>query len=213
MSGIRILYSKNKFHIADKDLSSRLPLFLPSYGLQHITKMEISWALDWMKPPEHSEYHKQLELLPTTLPHLQDLHVSFRCELLTSSWLAQQPDEREAIERTLLLPLDAMVSNLESRCQVNVAFPPALWIPMMGRAKRTRPNPNDLIVEWAPRPPARPTSHGDRFWRTLPATVDAQDQTKDKAGDENSKRNSAGYWLESGYRGLLPQVVRCFATV
>ncbi|KJZ70915.1 hypothetical protein HIM_09708 [Hirsutella minnesotensis 3608] len=191
MSGIRILYSKNKFYIADKDLSSRLPLFLPSYGLQHITKMEMSWALDWMKPPEHSEYHKQLELLPITLPHLQDLHVSFKCQLLTPVWLAQQPDQREAIERTLLPPLDAMVSKLESRCQVSVAFTPALWTAMMGRARRTRPNPNDLIVEWAPRPPARPCGHGDRFWRALPATVDAQDQTKDRERDENTLHANA----------------------
>ncbi|KAJ4158072.1 uncharacterized protein LMH87_008617 [Akanthomyces muscarius] len=185
-SGIRILYSQNKFFIADGDLSSRLPFFLPSYSLQRITRMEMSLALDWMKPPEHSDYHKQLELLPTTLSHLQDLHVSFKCQLLTPVWLAQQPDQREAIETALLLPLDAMVSKLGSRCRVSVAFPPALWIAMMGRARRTRPNPNDLIVEWAPKPPARPCGHGDRFWRSIPATVEAQDQIKDKAGEENS---------------------------
>lgn len=209
-SGISILYSKNIFHIADGDLSSRLPLFLPSHNLQHITKMELSLALDWVKPPEQSDYHRQLEPLPTTLPHLQDLHVSFRCPLLTPVWLAQQADQREAIENVLLLPLDAMVGRLGSRCLVDVAFPVALWIPMMGRARRTRPNPDDLIVERAPRPPARPCGHNDRFWRSMPASIDAQDQIKDKARDDDSEASPTGYWLESGYSGPLPRIVSCF---
>lgn len=198
MSGIGILYSKNKFHIADKDLSSRLSLFLPSYSLPYITKMEMSLALDWIKPGEHSDYHKQLELLPTTLPHLQDLHVSFKCQLLTPVWLAQQPNPGEAIENVILPPLDAMVSKLGSSCRVSVAVPGKLWLKMLGRARRI--NPNDFIVDWMPKWPA-PRRHDDRFWRSI--------RMEDNTRDENSEMNSDGYWLECGYTPL-PDFHRCF---
>ncbi|KAJ6779837.1 hypothetical protein PWT90_08801 [Aphanocladium album] len=206
MSGIGILYSKNTFHIADKDLSARLPQFLPSYSFLHLKNVEISLVLDWLKPPEQSDYHQQLKILPATLPHLQNLHLSFKCALLTPVWLAQQPDQREAIETVLLPPLDAMVSKLGSVCQVNVAFATSLWIPMMGRARRTRPNPDDLIVEWAPKFPARRRGHGDRFWRAIEPKNEIQDEIR----GQDKETASVGYWLESGYIGGLPRVVSCF---
>lgn len=236
---MRILYGNSKFHIADKDLSSRLSLFLPPHGVQYITRAEIVLTVDYVKPQEHSDYHTQLELLPNTFSHLRQLDMSFKCRLLSPAWLAQQADQREAIENILLLPLDAMVRKLKPHCLVNVAFPPSLWIPMMGRARRT--TATELIVEWAPRPPGRPRGHGDRFWRPIPSTTQVDsgnheattvdncnddanastngkanakteattDITADEPQENSSTTGPTGYWLESGFKGEFPVAVSC----
>lgn len=196
-----------------------MPLFLPSHSLQHITMVELVLALDYVKPQEHSDFQKLLDLLPITFPYLKELQFSFKCRLLMPVWLKQQPDQGEAIEDMLMLPLDAMVRKLRSRCRASVAFIPSLWFPMVIRARKR--NPDDLVVEWKPQPPASLCGHSDRFWRVVPETIEANNSNEKaqieveaptEAKDNNTPASPTGYWLESGYEGELRTFTREQAT-
>ncbi|KAI0144209.1 hypothetical protein F4776DRAFT_465250 [Hypoxylon sp. NC0597] len=206
VEGIYVLYSTNRFHIANAELAFSLPELLPSQHVAAIKEVELSWDFHAARDePFAWDAHgvdrfwqtsglALLERLPESLPNLRYMYLSVKDILCTREppWPIGGREMYEATE-DFLRSIDAVIRRMSRLRECRIALPSTLY-----STRKLVEKSQD--IDWHRGNHWEPES----LWRSLPIT----DESTDLA---TGHRPIGGYWIVHGHEDMdpppMPEVV------
>lgn len=147
--GIDVLFATNTFHIASRELLSRMHELFPAQRLERITSAELIWEIP-EAPPWHphgsSEMYKYLRPLwffldevPAMFPNVRKLHIAIHWDGQYLATLQNTFSELffGAMQSGIVDRVDVMVRKLKDSVEFSLALPSSMYRPRRERAKKT----------------------------------------------------------------------------
>ncbi|KAJ4269903.1 hypothetical protein NW762_001572 [Fusarium torreyae] len=176
--GIEVLYSRNTFHTASKDMVLGLYRLIPEQRLDAITSFEIIWEFaPWLEPrysreeksrlreprSDFDSFEKFMDLVPRLFTNIRKLYIALQGDLLPDSQggfgsVCVPPEERaKRTEEGIIMKVDEMAARMNFGVDLSVSFPTSIYARQRWRALQRHLK----VVQ------RHDTGDVERFWRPL----------------------------------------------